>query len=70
MELMQLTGKHLRLQWELEAAYSKLPWETARIDRLTNDLAVTERQIAALRSGDPMPRRHLDQGLSAGQSSA
>jgi hypothetical protein len=62
MELMQLTGKHLRLQWELEAAYSKLPWETARIDRLTNDLAVTERQIAALKSGDPMPRRQMDQG--------
>jgi hypothetical protein len=61
MELMQLTGKHLRLQWELEAAYSKLPWETARIDRLTNDLAVTERQIAALRSGESMPRRQMDQ---------
>jgi hypothetical protein len=68
MELMQLTGKHLRLQWELEAAYSKLPWETARIDRLTNDLAVTERQIAALRSAESVPRRQMDQAARAEHS--
>jgi|KBSMisStandDraft_5_1062788.scaffolds.fasta_scaffold2892380_1 hypothetical protein len=48
MNLEQLIGRHFRLQQELGIAYSTVPWHTGRIDRLTNDLAATEREIAAL----------------------
>jgi membrane protein required for beta-lactamase induction len=50
MDLEQLVGRYSRLQRELSAAYSMLPWHSARIDRLANDLAATERQIAALQA--------------------
>jgi hypothetical protein len=59
MQLIQLMGQHLRLQWELEAAYSSLPWQTECIDRLANELAATERELATLRSAPPI--RRVDQ---------
>lgn len=64
MKLIQLMGQHLRLQWELEAAYSKLPWQTECIDRLANDLAATEREIAALKSAEVAPTGRVDQAIS------
>ncbi len=51
MGLEQLIGRYSRLQRELSAAYSMLPWHSAMIDRLANDLAATERQIAVLQAG-------------------
>lgn len=49
MKLEQATGRHLRLQRELAVAYSAVPWQTEWIDRLANDLADAEREIAGLR---------------------
>jgi hypothetical protein len=50
MSLEQLIGRHFRLQRELGIAYSTVPWHTGRIDRLANELAATEREIAALQA--------------------
>ena len=52
MDLEQLTGRYFRLQQELATAYSAVPWNSGRIDRLTRDLVSTEREIAALTSTD------------------
>jgi hypothetical protein len=46
MTTEQLTGRYLRLKQELAAAYREQPWQSAQIDRLANDLADTERQLA------------------------
>lgn len=51
MTLAQLTGRHFRLRQELAAAYSSLPWNTRRIDRLSKDIASTDRDIAGARAG-------------------
>ena len=54
MDLEQMMGRYLRLKRELSAAYDALPWNTARIDRLANELAATERDLAAAQgSSDP-----------------
>jgi len=58
MNLEQLMGRYFRLMQELSIAYRAQPWQTARIDRLADDLAATEREIVAVRpadeqSGDP-----------------
>ena len=47
MELEQLMGRYFRLKQELSIAYRVQPWHSARIDRLADDLATTEREIAA-----------------------
>lgn len=64
MELKQLVGRHLRLQRELAAAYSSLPWQIDWIDRLAGDIAAVEREIATLRPpADDQPKRPpVDQG--------
>jgi hypothetical protein len=49
MNLDQLTGRQFRLKRELALAYSELPWNTGRIDRLHDELALTEAQISAAR---------------------
>jgi len=43
----QLMGRYFRLQQELSIAYSAQPWNSGRIDRLADELANTEREIAA-----------------------
>lgn len=58
MNLDQLMGRYFRLMQELSIAYRAQPWHSARIDRLADDLAATEREIVAVRpadeqSGDP-----------------
>ena len=61
----QLMGRYRRLQKELAVAYSMVPWQMGRINRLVNDLAVTEREIAApqpvyeRRSEPVTARRHV-----------
>jgi hypothetical protein len=46
MTLDQLMGRYFRLKQELEIAYAEKLWHSQRIDRLANDLAITEREIA------------------------
>jgi hypothetical protein len=47
MSVDQLTGRYFRLRNELAVAYSSVPWNTGHIDRLTNELAAIELEIAA-----------------------
>jgi len=51
MNIEQLTGRYFRLRNELAAAYGLVPWNTGHIDRLTDELAETERQMAAVSFG-------------------
>lgn len=53
MNLEQLIGRYLRLKEELSVAYSALPWNVKRIDRLAREIASTEHAIRALRSATP-----------------
>ena len=48
----QLMGKYFRLQQALSVAYLAQPWHPERVDRLANDLAAVERQIAAIQPTD------------------
>lgn len=52
MHLEQLMGRYFRLKQELSMAYRQQPWHSARVDRLADDLAATEREIAALQPSD------------------
>jgi hypothetical protein len=56
------------LQGELAVAYSKVPWQTAWIDRLADDLANVEKEVAAIRQTDSQPRRRFDQGELVGDN--
>lgn len=49
MTLDQLMGRYFRLKQELEVAYAEKLWHSQRIDRLANDLAITEREISQRR---------------------
>jgi hypothetical protein len=53
MDLEPLTARYFRLRQELAIAYRSRPWQSARIDRLANDLSATEREIGALQAGQP-----------------
>ena len=50
MNLEQLLGRYDRLKQELSFAYRARPWHSNRIDRLANDIAVAEREIAELQT--------------------
>ena len=52
MDLEQLMGRYFRLKQELSIAYKAQPWHAGRIDRLADELAATEREIAALQPVD------------------
>ena len=52
MDFRQLQERRFRFMRELATEYSRKPLQTAWIDRLANDLAVTEREVAALQSVD------------------
>lgn len=43
----ELLGKHTRLRKELSAAYAEPCWDTARINRITSELAAIERLLAS-----------------------
>jgi hypothetical protein len=56
MKLEQLMGQYFRLKQELSTAYATYPWHSARINRLANDLARTEQEIAVQRAhGESVP---------------
>lgn len=59
MTLEQLAGKHARLRRELAEAYVALSWRTGRIDRIAEELAETERAIAAYLGEDEQARESL-----------
>lgn len=52
MHLEHLMGRYFRLRQELAQAYREQPWHGARVDRLADDLAATEREIAVLQPSD------------------
>jgi len=56
MNVEQLVGRCLRLQQELSNAYRAQPWHSARIDRLADDLAAAELELARLRSAGGLSR--------------
>ncbi|MEP6875662.1 MAG: hypothetical protein ABI887_14985 [Burkholderiales bacterium] len=47
MNIEQLMSRYLRLKQDLEIAYRAQPWHSALIDRLANDLARTELELAS-----------------------
>jgi hypothetical protein len=50
MNLYQSIEQYCRLQRGMLAAYSMVPWQTGRINRLANGLASTEREIIAMQT--------------------
>lgn len=56
MNHMQLMDRYLRLRQELSAAYQARPWESARIDRLAEEVVLTEKKISAVPSADASVR--------------
>jgi hypothetical protein len=52
MDQEQLMGRFVRLKHELSTAYAAQPWHSGLIDRIADDLAETERQIAAAHPTD------------------
>ena len=51
MNIEQLTGRYFRLRQELAVAYASVPRNTGLIDRLADDIAATEREMAAASVG-------------------
>ena len=51
MTLDQLMGRYFRLKQELSIACAQQTWHSGHIDRLANELAETERQIAERQAG-------------------
>jgi hypothetical protein len=47
MMIEQLMVRYLRLKQDLEIAYKAQPWHSARINRLADDIARTERELAS-----------------------
>ena len=47
MTVEQLFGKYKRLQGELAQAYAEANWNQARVDRIANEIARVERELAA-----------------------
>jgi cell division protein FtsB len=52
MDIEKLALRYLRLRQDLSIAYNSRPWNRATVDRLANEIARIEREIAALRSTD------------------
>jgi hypothetical protein len=48
----QLNGKYARLKLELTQAFAAPAWRVGQIDRLADDLADTERELAATQPAD------------------
>ena len=55
MNIEQMMGRYQRLQQELSIAYNQHPWQSGRIDRLTQELAQVEHEIVQRRPGSVLP---------------
>ena len=64
MTIEQLMGRYRRLKRDLEIAYKAQPWQSGRINRLTNDIARTELELAS-REHVERPLQSLKQPLAA-----
>ncbi len=53
MSIEQLMGRYFRLQQELAIACAASPWNSRRIDRLSQELAATEREIGQREAARP-----------------
>ena len=51
MNIEQLTGRYFRLRQELAVADASVPRNTGLIDRLADEIAATEREMAAASVG-------------------
>ena len=72
MTVQQLTARYFRLRRELSVVYGQQPWQSARIDRLAQELTGTERRISTLQAMDdtvhdrmPIVALHSVQGAVA-----
>ena len=68
MELEPLMGRYFRLKQELTIAYRARPWHSARIDRLAQDLAATEREIGAMQAARERTSGRATQEMHHGQA--
>jgi hypothetical protein len=68
MELESLMSRYFRLKQELLIAYRARPWQSARIDRLADDLAATERDIGAMQAANHGSMRGMARGAQHGQA--
>ena len=64
MTIEQLMGRYLRLKRDLEIAYRAQPWQSGRINRLTNEIACTELELAT-REHVERPVQSLNEKLAA-----
>ena len=55
MSLEKLMTRYFRLRQELSIAYRARPWQVGRVDRLANEIARTEKEIALMQAGQPIP---------------
>lgn len=51
MDPEALRERYERLRRELATAYQELPWQSSRIDRIAEELALTERELLGLSAG-------------------
>ena len=74
MKLQELMGKHMRLRGELARAYEAGGSNTNHLNRLGDEIALTERALARLQCEDEeadvvLPAMHLQHQQTAGISS-
>jgi hypothetical protein len=65
VDLEKLMARYLRLQQELSIVYLQQPWQSGRIDRLANELATVERQMAALQASNGQHSNSIGGGLTS-----
>ena len=54
MNIEKLAVRYFQLKQDLSIAYNSRPWNRLAVDRLANEIARTEREIAALKSKDQL----------------
>jgi|GEM_PF-1651990 len=52
MGLEELIGKYMRLRVDLSYAYGAAPWNSAHLDRISDEMASVERSILQTRPWD------------------
>jgi hypothetical protein len=53
MDIEQLAVRYFQLKQDLSIAYNSQPWNSRIVDRLADEIARTEQEIAALKPEDP-----------------